>query len=308
MKIAALCGAFAVAAGTLAFAAAPAEILIPGANLYTESITSAADGSIIVGTMGPGAIYRAKPGAGTAEVWIKPGTGGMASVLGVLADDKANTLWVCSFTDGPEGTRKPPSTLHAFDLGTGAPKGKWPLPTAGAICNDIAVGADGTAYVSDYRNNQVVKLAPGAKALEVWVGTGPLGPKDSGADGIAVVKERVVVNTIGTSKLFSVPIGADGKAGTAVEVKLDRPLKSPDGQRSLGEDAIIAVDEEEGGRVVRIALGGENFGSGKVTTLQAGFPDGPASVTVAGDTAYVIEAQFAAADKKKERSPSRPRL
>ena len=177
------------------------------------------------------------------------------------------------------------------------------MPTAAAICNDIAVGADGTAYVSDYQNNQVVRLASGGKSLEVWVGTGALGPKDGGADGIAVVQGHVVVNTIGTSKLFSIPIGADGKAGAVAEVKLDRPLKSPDGQRSLGENAILVVDESEGGRVVKVALSGENLDAGKVTTLQAGFAEGPASVTVAGDTAYVIEAQFAAADKKEGTKP-----
>ena len=124
MKIAALHGALAVGMGSLAYAAPPSEILIPGENLFTESITSTADGSIIVGTMGPGAIYRAKPGAATAEVWIRPRTGGLANVLGVFSDDKSNTLWACSFTDAPKGTTAPPSTLHAFDLATGAPKGK----------------------------------------------------------------------------------------------------------------------------------------------------------------------------------------
>ena len=41
-------------------------------------------------------VFRAPKGAATAEVWIKPGTNGLQRILGVLADPKSGTLWVCS--------------------------------------------------------------------------------------------------------------------------------------------------------------------------------------------------------------------
>ena len=94
-----------VAAGSLAAAAAtpPDTINIPGEKIFPESLTSTADGSIIIGSIAQKQVYRVKPGAATAEVWIAPGTEGLNNVLGVFADNKAGTLYVCSNVLGPPG-------------------------------------------------------------------------------------------------------------------------------------------------------------------------------------------------------------
>ena len=146
-----------------ALAAPPAEIVIPGERLLTESITSARDGTVYIGSVGTGQIFRAQPGAATAQPFIAPKTNGIGAVFGVFADEKANLLWACSGAlPGPPQVGRaappPPSALYSFDLKSGAPKGKWNMPTAGAFCNDIAVGADGTAYASDTQNMQVARL------------------------------------------------------------------------------------------------------------------------------------------------------
>jgi hypothetical protein len=86
----------AAAACAAADAAAPATITIPGERLITESLTSTKDGSVIVGSVMGRTIFRAKPGADTAEAWIQPGTDGLTGVFGVFADDKSNTLYACS--------------------------------------------------------------------------------------------------------------------------------------------------------------------------------------------------------------------
>jgi hypothetical protein len=287
-----------VASGAQA-ATPPAEIVIPGVRLFTESLTSTADGSVIIGSVGGRTIFRAKPGESQAQAWIQPGTDGLAGVFGVLADDKSNTLYACSGSFGPPGAAgappPPPSALHAFDLETGAPKGKWNVPTAGGFCNDIAVDANGTAYITDTSNMEVAALKPGAKALEVWAGSdGSFGPKGGVLDGIAVVQDKVVVNALRTGKLFSVPIGKDGKAGTVAEVKLDRPLDGPDGQRTWGKDSILVAEGSGVGKLSRVTLSGANLDVGKVTTLKEGFPDTAVAVTVIGETAYVLEGQLAA--------------
>lgn len=77
-----------------------------------------------------GTIYRAAPGAARAEAWIQPGTTGLMYTLGVFADDRANTLWVCSSATG--GRRGAPvvgtTTLRSYDLRTAAVKGVYPFP------------------------------------------------------------------------------------------------------------------------------------------------------------------------------------
>ncbi len=292
-------GLVAAAVSQAVLAAAPAEIVIPGERLTTESLTSSSDGTVYVGSVGTGQIFRAKPGAATAELFIKAKTDGIGSVFGVFADEKANTLWACSGTPAfgppqPGAPPPPPSTLHAFDLKSGAAKGKWTMPTAGAFCNDIAVGSDGTAYASDTQNMEIARLKPGAKSLEVWAGKdGAFGPKGGVLDGIAVLGDKVLVNALLTNKIFMVPIAADGKAGKAVEVKLDTPPEGPDGMRSFGKNALLVAEGGGGGKVSKIVLNDART-EGKRTVLKSGFPDGPVAVTVVGENVYVLEGQLAA--------------
>jgi sugar lactone lactonase YvrE len=269
----------------------PETITIPGEKIYPESLTSASDGSVIIGSIGQKTIYRAKPAAATAEVWVPAGRDGLSSVLGVFADNESHTLYACSNTIGPPtATPAVNATLYAFDLKTGATRAHYVFPTEKGTCNDIAVDAAGNIYATDTNNMEVVRLKKGGTALEVWAGNGAFGPKGGVLDGIAVLGQRVLVNTLATSKLFSVPIGPDGKSGQVTEVKLDREIVRPDGMRSFGRSDLLIVEGGAGGRLSRIALSGD---AGKVTTVKEGYPDGPTAVTVVGTTAYVLEAQLA---------------
>jgi len=199
---------------TSANPAAPAELGIPGEKIYPESITSIADGRVIIGSIGARTIYVVKPGAATAKPWTQPDNELTLGIIGVFADEKANTLWACF--SSTHDVQQPPSTLKTSDLQTGSLKERYPLPTAGAFCNDIAVGADGTAYISDTNNMEVDRLAPGSHQLQVWAGSGGFGPKGRVLDGISVLGNRLFVNTLETNKLFTVPIEADGNAGASL--------------------------------------------------------------------------------------------
>ena len=242
---------------------------------------------MIIGSIGARTIFVVKPGAATAEPWIQPDDQLTLGILGVFADEKAQTLWACF--SSIHDVKHPPSTLKAFDLQTGALKEKYPLPTAGAFCNDIAVGGDGTAYISDTNNMEVDRLAPGSRQLEAWAGNGGFGPQGGVLDGISVLGNRLFVNTLETNKLFMVPIEAGGKAGMITDIKLDRAIHNPDGMRSLGKDSVLMVEGGGKGRLSRIEINGD---SGRVTPLKAGYPDGAVSATVVGTTAYVLEGQL----------------
>jgi sugar lactone lactonase YvrE len=271
---------------------APAEIHIPGDRVFPESLTSSANGTIYVGSVMTGAIFRATPGSDTANPWIKPGTDGLQNIFGVFADDRSRTLWVCSDALDPAGRAFPShGELHAFDLKSGVGKGRYVFPTVDAYCNDIAVGSDNTVYATDMNNMQVVRLKPGAQQLDVWTPEGAFGPKGGALDGISVLKNAVFVNTLNSDQVFSVPIGSDGKAGPATAVKLDRKIDHPDGMRTFGKSGVLVVESGGPGRLSKIVFSADG---GRVSTLKEGYPDGPVAVTVVGSTAYVLEAQFKA--------------
>ena len=276
-----------VAAGGVALAAGPAEIHIPGTKVFPESFTSSSDGSIYIGSVGLSQVYRVPPGRDTAEVFIKPGTGGLRQVFGVFAHGRSDTLWVCSNQiSGQLGTPAAvPGQLMSFDLKSGAPKAKYDF-TKGGMCNDIAVGGNGAVYATDTQNMLVMRLPPKGTALEVWAGNGAFGPAGSVLDGIAVVDGRVIVNTLATSKLFAIDIKQSGSAGKVDELKLSAPVTRPDGMRAHGKSDVLVTDGT--GKIHRVTINGNN---GQVKTLKEGL-DGVVSVAAVGDMGYALEGQL----------------
>src|SRR6478736_213238 len=143
------------------------DVTIADTAVQAENLTSSRDGTVYFGSMARGTIYRAAPGASRAEPWILASTAGLTRVLGVLADDRSNTLWVCqNQTDGRGAPVTGQTALRSFDLKTGTAKGTYPFPANSGVCNDIAVAADGAAYVSESFGGRVHRLKPGATTLE----------------------------------------------------------------------------------------------------------------------------------------------
>ncbi len=227
----------AMGTASLSLAQSITEITLPGSRLYTESITSTKDGTLIIGSLGHANVSRIAPGSTTVVEWIKPHTNSLNAVYGVYAGEKFNTLWVCS-DKYDDGTGDPPS-LKSFDLKTGAPKASYALPGDHPFCNDIAVAANGTAYVTDTRQNTLLMLKPGAHDFEVAAKD----PLLAGADGLAFGEKKILfVNCVTTGKLLRVTLGPDGKSTGIVELKLSRPLSRPDGMRAVGKNRILLAE------------------------------------------------------------------
>ena len=178
--------------------AAPQQVDLPGDHAFPESLTSTQDSTLFVGSFAEGGVLKVVPGATAAESWIKPGANGSRSTFGVLADEKSNTLLVCSNNTSGFGVPSPGaakgSALKAFDLRTGEAKGSTPLPGDVTLCNDIAIGADGAAYVTDSFNPHILRLNPGGSAFEVWATDPRFMPPKGGAglDGIAFGSDGAV--------------------------------------------------------------------------------------------------------------------
>jgi sugar lactone lactonase YvrE len=288
---AAMGGMLASLVAAAAAAAAPAEISIPGDHTFPESITGTSDGTLYIGSLGDGAIYRVPPGGSAAEPFIAKGSSDLLSVIGVLADENSGTLWVCSSDLSGAGvtvpTGKKPTALKAFDLKTGAEKGSVALPGDKQFCNDITIGRDGAAYVADSLNPTILRLKPGATAFEVWAKDDRFGGEGFNLDGIAFGSDgNLYVNTYNTHRLFRVAVGADGAAGTVTELKPSQPLDHPDGMRMLGQNSFLMI--EGAGRLDRVTVDGD---TAKIEVLKDGMKV-PVSVWQVGDTAWALEGQL----------------
>lgn len=262
-----------------ASAQAPAEVTIADTMVAPESLTSSQDGALFFGSTTKGTIYRAAPGATQAVAWIQGDAAGLTNTLGVLADDKANTLWVCTNAIGGRGGAPVTgqTALRAFDLKSAAAKGTFPFPNGG-LCNDIAVAADGTAYATDTIGGRILRLKPGASALDVWAAS----PSIGFVDGITVLGGAVYVNTFTTGHLVRVPVGADGAAGAMVQLETSQPLVRPDGLRTV--DANTMIQAEGQGRVAAITISGDRA---DVRVIREGLT-GTTAVTKVGHTLFAL--------------------
>lgn len=246
-----------------------------------ENLTSSRDGTVYFGSTARGTIYRAAPGASRAEPWILASSTGLTNVLGVLADDRSNTLWVCQNATGGRGGAPVSgrTALRSFDLKTGAAKGTYSFPPNSGICNDIAISADGSAYVSESFRGRVHRLKPGASALEVWASDDQMAV----IDGLAFLADgSLYINNFMSGKLFRIPVNADGSAGALVPIETSMPLSRPDGLRTVGPKTLIQAEQQ--GRVAELTIDGNRA---EVRVVQDGLPRA-SGVTVVGDSAFVL--------------------
>ena len=262
------------------FPADPAIITIASKNLFPESITSTADGAIIIGSYGTSTVWRIPAGENTAAQWIDASTT-KGPLLGVLADEKSGRLLVCQ------------AGVKTFDLKTGAAKEALAIPTANPFCNDLAVrSTDGAIFVTDTNGAKVFMFAKGATTA-VEVAADPL---LAGADGLAFLSDsdKLYVKTVTTGKLLRLDLAKDGKATKITELKLSRPLQGPDGMRAIdGKRLIIA---EGNGRT---AMGVPNGDSVEITTLkEGGMEGGTPAVTVTKGMGWTIEGKLRQRDAK----------
>jgi sugar lactone lactonase YvrE len=272
---AAVFAALALCAGA---ARAQSPVALDGERVFPESLDSGPDGTLYIGSIGKGAIYRAAPGAAKATIWIEKAANKISAVTGVVADAAHGTLWVCSTDLNRIGE---PVSLKTFDIKSGAPKADYPFPDGKGLCNDVAIAGDGTAYATDTSGAHVFRLKPGAAALEQWAAD----PRFEGADGIAMgPKGEVIVNNVRTNALYTIGVKPDGSAGAIAELKTSRPLEGPDGMRPTGDGRLVFA-ENRGGKISIGTFDGDTL---KMETLKEGL-ENPPGVTVSGGKIWYVE-------------------
>jgi hypothetical protein len=278
-------------AGKIAHAA---DVTVPGNTDFPESMSGTPDGALFFSSFAGGRIFRSAPGAAEAQEFVKQGANGLSSVLGVLADPKSNTLYACSDDVRWGGITIPGgdevTSLKLFDLKTGEPKANLPLPASKlpgqtALCNDIAVAADGTAYVTDSLSGYILRLKPGSSAFEVWAHDPRWDVKGPQLDGIAILSDGVYTNLFEGDGLYHIAMNPDGSAGAITKLQTSRPLYHSDGLRAFGDNKLLMVEGETKGFLDLVTISGDKA---QIDTVKDGF-EGPVSLWQNGDTVYVLD-------------------
>ncbi len=276
--------------------AGPAATLPLPADWYPESVATGPDGAFYVGSWRQGAVARVRTG-GVPEVVVRPGANGLANGQGVLVDASRHRLWVCSGASGFTTVPQTPSALKGYDLATGAPRASYAMPDAG-YCNDLAQDAHGNLYVTDSLHPRVLRLAPGAAALEVWKEDPLLAGSGAyvGLNGIAIDAGRdVYVSLVAAAPyLLRIPLGADGAGGEVRRIDAPRMLRNVDAVRAWKPGRLVLFESNAfgngpyGGQVTAARLEGDRM---TLRTLVAGLND-PSSGAVANGRVYFIESKY----------------
>jgi hypothetical protein len=202
---------------SVAHAASP--VSVPDTRVFPESISVTSDGMLLIAGSEKGIIYKAAPGATTAQPWISREQAGFEGfLLGIYADEPHNVFYVCSDVVGPP--RK--AAFTSFDLKTGAKKDTYHFPDGG-LCNDFITSADGTVY---------------------------------GIDGIAFAGGKLYFNNVRKNLLQRIDIKPDGSAGAVTTLELSAPLAGPDGMR-VGPGEVLLITENRAGNLTEAKIAGD---------------------------------------------------
>ncbi|MEU9004908.1 SMP-30/gluconolactonase/LRE family protein [Streptomyces sp. NPDC048551] len=136
---------------------------LPGAKVYPEGIAAdSRTGTVYVGSYADGTVYRARPGARTAEVFLPAGTDGRHTANGLRVDGRGR-LWVTDSTTG----------VAVYDTRTGARLAHFEVPGSGPrFINDLTITPDGTAYLTDSARPVIYRVTP----AQLRTGSGALTP------------------------------------------------------------------------------------------------------------------------------------
>jgi sugar lactone lactonase YvrE len=260
-------------------AMAASDVVVDAPSAFPESLGSTHDGTIYIGSINRGEVYRALPGEKRATTWIGKQAGNFGIVLGVLADEPLNTLYVCD-NHGDQ------AYLKTFSLKSGELIKSHELP-GGGLCNDIALkGKD--AYITDTKNGRVLKLAAGSDALTEWYVNDK---SDPSLDGLVWQGNTLYTNTYNGNHVIAVPMKADGSAGQGANLTTSMDIYQPDGMR-LSQDGKILMVEGRGkdgnGRLDEVTVSGNNA---TIRVIKDHYML-PTAVTTVGSTAYVLEAKL----------------
>jgi sugar lactone lactonase YvrE len=269
----------------------PDTLALPGMAYYPESLHADDAGTLYVGSLATGQLVAYDDGATLPRTIVAGGgASGITGLTGVHVHD--GDLWVCSV----DTTFQRPTAIVRLSV-SGAVVATYPL-AATQFCNDLEFDAGGTLYATDSFSGTILRLRPGASALESWVTDPRFVPASAGAfglDGIAIAGGAIYVDKLDSGELFRI----DAATGAITTIAVT--LAGPDGLRALDDHTLLVV-EGGAGQLTRLALSGD---IATATVVRTGL-DQPTAVTVARGSAWVAEGQLGRLFAMPAQTPNLP--
>lgn len=253
-------------------------IALPPADMFPEGIGLADDGTAYVGSLARNEIWAIDIMTHSAVLFAGE-EADLMSVLGVYVNASQELLYVCS-SDPAQKHEGRHTELVALSLSDGEVESRYAFPEGG-LCNDIAELADGTILATDSVHPRIMALKTDA-SFEEWIRDPQFKADGFGLNGIAVSGDTVVVGVFSTGNLFEIDTS---RSPLAVQpLKLERPLKGPDGIEFLPSGDLIVVEGMDAS-VAHVSM------SGSIETISSGF-DVPTTLAVSGGQGIVVQGQL----------------
>lgn len=271
----------------------PATIVATRAGFVPEGVDyDTKNGRLLTGSLTEGSILEFHNDGSVTPVVTDPD---LKSSVGIEADEDRDRLLVANSDLGVfQGKGTGQAKLGVYNLTTGAKLAMVDLAAVDAdapkgathFANDVAVGSDGTAYVTDTPTNVLYRVGPDYKASVLY----RFAPtKGLGLNGIVYHPSGYLL-VAGGATLYKVPIA--NPAGLT-EVKLPEPIPGQDGMLWT-PDGRLAIVSNSDQRVVGLKST-DDWATAELA--------GQAKFTVAGTTAaavgkdlYVVHPHFADQD------------
>jgi sugar lactone lactonase YvrE len=267
----------------------PLQAAFPEGGTY-DSV----DHAFYVGSLADGSIHRVDAATGEERVLFTPTEAGTWWTLGMTVDATRRLLWVCAMDDQRGATTDVPpydGYVWVLDLATGERTATYNLGDtfATATCTDVALTADGTAYVSDREHPNVYKIDP-AGAVTIFATDPALKGGLAGQNAAVVLPDETALMIV--VYLDPALVRVDLGDGSVSKVALtggfsddDAALAGADGMTWADGALVVAFSS----KIYRVTPTDATW-SGASTTL-AEVPEGMTDVVATPNGVYLLNGQ-----------------
>ncbi|MEA2441678.1 MAG: hypothetical protein QOH76_3102 [Thermoleophilaceae bacterium] len=298
----------------------PALSLVSGGRIYVGTFTN-----VMGSDTGPSKVFAfARDGQLLREYTVAGQTPGASHGVQVAAIDAQGRLYLLDQHPARVVTLDPASgkqtTYGTFkDVPPCLPAAATGDCSATTSDNEpepdyAAWGTDGSLYVTDYTQGLVWRVPPGGGEAKIWLTDPLLDGAEFGPAGIVLMPDRrtLMISTSAggvitpgdptTGKLYTVPIGADGKPGALKKLWESGPREGPDGFALAASGNIyLALVGPGANQIVEIAADGKELArapADPATNGQMEVPfDSPSSVQFDGTRLIVTNDAFFSGDQ-----------